>query len=81
MKNIERQKSLDKKKWLASKKQCEDLSGAMLYCDVCEKQRREYVCGATQEEREGKCLCAKAYNRMVRMCNRRYDNGKEKSTD
>ena len=65
MKNIERQKSLDKNKWLASEKQGEDLSGAMLYCDVCEKQRREYVCGATQEEREGKCLCANQIWRMV----------------
>lgn len=64
VKNSVKQKQLDENKWLASELAKEDMSGAMFYCDACEKQRNGYVCGATQEERESKCLCAKAYNRL-----------------
>lgn len=67
MKNKERQKRLDINKWLESEKQGEDMSGAMLYCDACEKQRNGYWCGCTQDERETQCLCATAYNRMRRV--------------
>lgn len=66
MTNKDRQKSLDKKKWIESEKKGEDMSGAMLYCDACNKQNRTYECTATQEERESQCLCAKAYNRLQR---------------
>jgi hypothetical protein len=64
MTNIERQKSLDKQKWLISKQYGEDLSGKMIYCLKCEKNC--YKCIATQKEREEQTLCAKAYNRMKR---------------
>ena len=63
MKNIERQKSLDKKKYLASEKYGGDLSGVMKYCWGCES-RYDMSCTKSQEERESKCLCAKAYNAM-----------------
>ena len=67
MTNKERQKSLDKKKWLESEKQGCDLSGAMEYCSCCsECDWWLDICTATQEERESKCLCATAYNRMQR---------------
>lgn len=66
MTNKLRQEQLDKAKWFLSETNREDMSGAMFYCDACEKQRNGYVCGATQEEREGKCLCAVAWNRLSR---------------
>lgn len=67
MTNKERQKSLDKKKWLASEKIFFDMSGFMPYCKVCkERDLIDGGCIATQEEREGQCLCATAYNRMQR---------------
>jgi hypothetical protein len=65
-KNETKQKKLDEEKWIASEKANEDMSGAMYYCDYCEKQRSLFVCGSTQEEREQKALCAKAYNRSKR---------------
>ena len=67
MTNKERQKSLDKKKWLLSERVNIDASGTMDYCSYCNKIDRSYFgCEATQEERESQCLCAKAYNRMER---------------
>ena len=67
MTNKERQKSLDRKKWLESEKQCEDMSGKMEYCDYCDSQSfYMYDCEANPEEREENCLCAKAHNRMKR---------------
>ena len=71
MTNKERQKSLDKMKWLASEDMGFDRSGTELWCDFCQKQRvndarDNWTCTATQEEREGQCLCATAYNRMQR---------------
>ena len=65
MTNKERQNSLDKKKWLASEKNQYDQSGDMGYCCFCSYQD-EFDCTATQEKRESRCLCAKAYNRMHR---------------
>lgn len=69
--NIERQKSLDKQKWLESENQGHDMSGCMLYCECCEKADHTHPtengkCYASQEEREQNCLCAKAFNRMKR---------------
>lgn len=67
MTNKERQKSLDKKKWLESEKKGEDLSGKMYVCGWCKNKTRMFgECTASQEEREQKCLCATAYNRMQR---------------
>lgn len=70
MTNEQRQKALDKSKWLASEVVGWDRSGAEMYCDYCDKQvvntTRYGTCTATQAERESKCLCAKAYNRMHR---------------
>ena len=67
MTNQERQKSLDKKKWIESEKQGKDMTGNMDYCNHCYYQE---ICRDTQfipqEEREEYCLCAKAYNRMKR---------------
>ena len=64
MTNVERQKALDKKKWLESEKEKIDKSGEMNYCDYCLWQDRWEYCCATQAEREAHCLCAKAYNAM-----------------
>jgi hypothetical protein len=72
MKNIDRQKSLDKKKWVISKRNEMDMSGKMYYCKKCTHKTddTEYVCTfkctATQEERESQRLCATAYNRLAR---------------
>lgn len=75
MTNKERQKSLDKKKWLASEKHGHDLSGEMSPCHYCKKQTPngwqkdgyfKHGCTASQEERETACLCATAFNRMQR---------------
>lgn len=67
MTNKERQKSLDKKKWLESEKQEFDMSGFMAYCEYCDNRGGMHgECQATQEEREKDCLCATAYNRMKR---------------
>ena len=69
MTNIERQKSLDKKKWDESKMNLCDMSGYMAWCDYCTKQAYDTEkggCEASQAEREEQTLCAKAYNRMRR---------------
>lgn len=67
MTNKERQKSLDKKKWLVSEEFEADMSGYMPWCGYCDKCPNDAnICNATQEERESKCLCATAYNRMKR---------------
>lgn len=63
MTNKERQVKLDKIKYEASEEEHEDLSGKMFYCDFCAEANNNETCAATQEERESKCLCAKAYNR------------------
>ena len=51
MTNKERQKKLDEKKWIASEKAKEDLSGLLDYCSHCDWQDI-YGCMATQEEIE-----------------------------
>lgn len=69
MTNKERQKNLEKKKWLESEKACQDLSGKMPYCKNCYYRGMNYdaiVCLASQNKRETECLCATAYNRMYR---------------
>lgn len=67
MKNIERQKALDKKKWFLSEKQNFDMSGFMLYCEYCENRGGLHgECQIKQLDREMNCVCARAYNRMVR---------------
>jgi len=65
MTNKERQKTLDKRKWLASEQAGYDTSGMSIYCHYCSKQNGD-SCQASQEERVNECLCAKAYNRMKR---------------
>lgn len=65
MTNVERQRSLNKKR------KREGL-GLMPYCKHCSHRRlialtSQYTaCWATQDSRDNNCLCAKAYNRMVR---------------
>lgn len=66
MTNAERQRSLDKKKWLESELCGIDRSGTMVYCAYCNYRNNTFVCQAEQKLRENECLCAKAYNRCVR---------------
>lgn len=71
MTNYQRQKKLDEQKYLVSEAKQSDQSGIMPYCDYCNysyyKQTGIVVgCGKPQNEREENCLCATAYNRMVR---------------
>lgn len=66
MTNKDRQKQLDLKKWFTSKQYRKDLSGSMSYCIKCDKVTYSHSCRATQKEREEYCLCAKAYNKMIR---------------
>lgn len=73
-KNIERQKSLDRVKWKESEKAGYDLSGTYPHCENCKhKISTCYAisCSATQEERETKSLCAKAYNHMIYLANKK----------
>lgn len=72
MTNKERQRSLDKKKWLESEQQGFDMSGCMLYCEKCDYADHSHPtengkCNADQKLIEKECLCAKAYNRLVRI--------------
>lgn len=78
MTNKDRQRSLDRKKWLASEKLKCDMSGEMPYCEKCLWQSEWLGCCADQEQRESNCLCATAYNRLVRaqQKNRLQPNGK-----
>ena len=74
MTNKERQKSLDKQKRILSEDYGYDLSGKLFYCDHCGQQTYKQnckVCSATQSDRESGCLCATAYNRMVRKENKK----------
>jgi hypothetical protein len=66
MTNKERQKSLDKEKWLRSQELGEDMSGKMVYCTRCDKMNCLHRCTASQKERVENSLCAKAYNRLNR---------------
>lgn len=67
MKNADRQKKLDEKKWLSSEKYEKDLSGNMWYCLKCEKMNCRHNCTSTQKEREEKSLCAIAYNKYYKV--------------
>lgn len=69
MTNIDRQRSLDRKKWLLSEKEGKDYSGFCDYCDFCKHLTEEKKCNATQEEREQHTLCARAYNKMKKSRN------------
>jgi hypothetical protein len=77
MTNKERQKKLDERKWVVSEEFEADMSGKMPWCSYCGMQGLDLcgdgrdkgihtICTATQEDREGQCLCATAYNRMQR---------------
>lgn len=65
MTNKERQKSLDKKKWIESEIMGDDMSGNMPWCYHCDYQN-VIGCKIPHEERVVSCLCAKAYNKMAR---------------
>ena len=71
MTNKERQKALDKAKYLESQQQGFDMSGCMLYCEKCQyadhsNPTENGKCYITQEEREEKSTCAIAYNKLYR---------------
>lgn len=57
---------LNKKKWLASERQKEDLSGKMAWCVKCEKRTERGTCSAPPSMRDLEGYCARAYNRMQR---------------
>lgn len=64
MTNLQRQKQLDEQKYLVSEAKQSDQSGFMPYCDYCD--HKQNGCGKSQLEKEMNCICATAYNRMVR---------------
>lgn len=65
MKNTERQKKLDLKKWFASIEAGKDMGGKMDYCEGCQKLHPiGDSCNATQADRENLTLCATNYNRL-----------------
>lgn len=66
MTNIERQRSLDKKKYLESERQGMDLSGKMFYCNRCDYQYGN-LCTVTQNFKDKVCPCATAFNRGQRV--------------
>lgn len=79
MTNKERQEKLNVEKWKASKVAMEDLSGKMIWCQLCQKCENDtyadFICGyhkvclAEQSERDKLCLCAFAYNKYKRKIN------------
>ena len=66
MKNPERQRSLDKKKYLESIRLDSDQSGKMIYCQVCNYKDVFGGCVKSQLEKDQHYYCATAYNRMRR---------------
>ena len=67
MTNQQRQKQLNEQKWYVSKAKRLDQSGKMDWCKYCDnKNLLEDKCVISQEEIDVNCLCARAYNRMVR---------------
>jgi hypothetical protein len=66
MTNIKRQHYLDKKKYIKSEKFGSDFSGNMDYCGFCGFQRDNLTCPISQLDREMNCLCATAYNKMIK---------------
>ena len=76
MKIVERQKNLDEKKWNSSCKAGRDLSGYMSYCLFCPHNvidTNHYACKISHEERVEKSSCAKAYNKMKKDKESRYN--------
>lgn len=72
MTNERRQLALDKKKWLESERQGKDMSGQMSYCNYCKSKVLsvdDCRC-ASESDRVQRCLCATAYNRMIRIINK-----------
>ena len=71
--NKERQKSFDLKKHLDSEKAGHDLSGTYPRCEFCKYQiNTPYAIGCSvDKEREKDNLCAKAYNHMIYMANKK----------
>ena len=66
MTNEQRQKQLDKKKWLESESAGYDKSGDMDYCEYCDHQTPSGDCEVNQVYRETISTCATAYNRLKR---------------
>lgn len=66
MKNPERQRSLDKKKYLESIRLDSDQNGKMIYCQVCNYKSIFGDCIKSQAEKDQYHYCATAYNRMKR---------------
>jgi hypothetical protein len=64
--NKELQKKLDEEKWIESEQAGTDRSGLLTHCKFCLRLEGNFSCGATQEEREKGCLCAKAFKAMKR---------------
>lgn len=69
MTNRQRQKCLDKAKWLESEKQGHDMGGCMLYCQYCEHADHSHPtesgkCYASYEEMSKNCYCATAFNKL-----------------
>ena len=65
--NKEKQRQLDEAKWLESQNFGQDMSGKMewcIYCPYCDISN----CKASPDQRyiTKNCLCAKAYNKMIR---------------
>lgn len=66
MTNVERQQSLDRKKWEESEIAERDLAGEMAYCRFCKFREEGDVCALSQETREVTTQCARAFNTMIR---------------
>lgn len=67
MKNTDKQKKLDKRKWFASIEANKDMGGYMDYCEYCDKIDPVFGgCSATQVQREKLSICATADNRRER---------------
>ena len=67
MKNTERQKQLDERKYFESIKWQRDLCGIMEYCYCCPYKEKPFnACTISQEQREQESACAKAYNKLKR---------------
>lgn len=69
MNNIQRQKWCNEQKWLTSEAKKSDQSGYMAWCDYCKYKQSENEktpCMVNQLNKELNCLCATAYNKMVR---------------
>lgn len=66
MRNRDIQRKCDMVKWERGYLNNKDNSGCMKWCDYCDQQQMETYCAVDQKTRFSQCLCAKAYNKMVR---------------